>query len=115
MKDYIFIRKKGNVVFKITHAQITHVQAMGDYCKIFTTEKVHVIHVTLGAITSILPSDVFYRCHRSFTINIDKIEMIEEYTAYIEKNDIPIGEQYKRGLLKLLNYVMTTSESKKTE
>lgn len=105
MKDYFFIREKGNIVKKIIYKDISHIEAMGDYCKIFTEIKTHIVHCTLSHITSVFPQNIFYRCHRSFTINIDRVEMIEDYTAFIGKNNIPIGEQYKSRLLSLLNLV----------
>jgi hypothetical protein len=38
-------------------------------------------------------------------VNVDRIDAVEDNCIYIEKHLILIGEQYKAGLLKTINYV----------
>lgn len=102
-KNYIFVRIKMGLLEKINHSDIRYIEANGDYVKIFTTLKMYYIHSTLLAITTLLPSEMFYRCHRSFTVNIDRIDKIEDDCACIESVAVPIGEQYKKELLIKIN------------
>ena len=52
-----------------------------------------------------LPSDKFFRLHRSYLVALDHIEQVEENTLYIGEHPIPIGEQYKKELLKKINLI----------
>lgn len=102
--DYIFIKNK-SALTKIKIADIIYLQALGDYVNIYTLDKRFTIHITLSGIEKKLPVDKFYRVHRSFIAALDQIDSIEETTAYIKKNPIPIGEQYKQTLLRKLNFI----------
>ncbi|MEO6903967.1 MAG: LytTR family DNA-binding domain-containing protein [Bacteroidia bacterium] len=103
--DFIFIRDKG-ILSKLKIENILYIQALGSYVTIHTIEsKVHTIHLTLLAIEGNLPKEKFYRQHRSYLIALDKIDRIEQETAYIGKIPLPIGEQYKKLLLEKLNLV----------
>ncbi|MCW3082787.1 MAG: transcriptional regulator [Bacteroidetes bacterium] len=103
-KEYIFIRSNA-VLTKIVINDISYIQALGDYINIFVNDKRHTVHMTLRGIEEKLPVDKFYRVHRSYLINLDKIDFIEKETAYIDKHPIPIGEQNKQTLLKRLNLI----------
>ncbi len=102
--EYIFVRSNG-VLLKIRISDIKYIQAMGDYVNIFTSEKRHSVHITLKDIEEKLPSDKFYRLHRSYLIALDHIDNIEESSAYTGKHPVPISEQFKKGLLKKLNLI----------
>ena len=103
-KEFVFIRDKG-VLTKLKIENIEYIQALGDYITIYTQEKKHTIHITLGAIEQKLPSDKFYRLHRSYLVALNKVDSVEQETAYINKHPIPIGEQYKKALLEKLNLI----------
>jgi DNA-binding LytR/AlgR family response regulator len=102
-KGYIFVRSN-SVLNRIKLTDILYIQALGDYVNIYTTGgKRYMVHSTLKAMEEKLPESKFYRLHRSYLIAVDHIDIIEEGTAYVEKHAIPIGEQYKKELLKRLN------------
>jgi DNA-binding LytR/AlgR family response regulator len=103
-KEYIFARSN-NILAKIRINEIKYIQAMGDYVNIFTDEKRYTVHITLKGIEEKLPPDKFYRLHRSYITSLNHIDNIEESTAYIGKHPLPIGEQFKKDLLKKLNLI----------
>jgi DNA-binding LytR/AlgR family response regulator len=103
-KEYIFARSN-NVLAKIRIDDIKYIQALGDYVNIFTDDKRYTVHITLKGIEEKLPRDKFYRLHRSYITALNHIDNIEESTAYIGKHPLPIGEQFKKELLKKLNLI----------
>ena len=103
-KDYIFVRSNSQLV-KIKINDILYIQALGDYVNIFTSTTRNTVHITLKGIEEKLPSKKFYRLHRSYLIAIDHIDHVEEGNAFIGKHPIPIGEQFKKELLKKLNLI----------
>lgn len=103
-KNYIFVRSNA-VLTKIKINEITYIQALGDYVNIFTTDKRYTVHITLRGMEEKLPLSKFYRLHRSYLVALDHIVGVEEGTAYVGKHPLPIGEQFKKELLKKLNLI----------
>jgi two-component system LytT family response regulator len=103
-KDYVFVRSN-SVLAKIKINDIIYIQALGDYVNIFTTDKRHTVHITLRGMEENLSAEKFYRLHRSYLIALDHIDKVEEGAAFIGKHPVPIGEQFKKELLKKLNLI----------
>lgn len=112
-KDYIFIKEKPSVFTKIFHKDITHIRSDKDYCKIYTAKQVFHINIRLDKFTQCLPPDVFYRCHRCFIVNVDRIENISSNGIYINLNYIPVSKGSKVKLLGMINYVYSSYENSK--
>ena len=102
--DFIFVRSN-SVLTKIKVNEIDYVQAAGDYVNIYTKSKRYTVHITLRSLQEKLPEGKFYRLHRSYLVSLDQVDVIEEGTAYLDKHPIPIGEQYKKELLRKLNLI----------
>lgn len=105
-KEYIFVRSN-SILTKIKLNDIIYIQALGDYVNIHTSEKDkrYTIHCTLKSMEEKLPDNKFYRLHRSYLVAMDHIDTVEDNTAYVGKNYLPIGEQFKKELLRKLNLV----------
>jgi DNA-binding LytR/AlgR family response regulator len=103
-KNYIFVRSN-SVLTKIKISDIIYIQALGDYVNIFTKDKRYTVHITLKGIEEKLGLGSFYRLHRSYLVSLDHVDGIEEGTAYVGKYPLPIGEQFKKELLKKLNLI----------
>jgi len=101
-KEYFFIREKG-VSSKLLIVDILYIQALGDYVIIHTPHKKYTIRYTLSAIEKELSRSKFMRVHRSYIVALDKIDTIEENTAYIHQNPIPVGDSQRPELMKRLN------------
>jgi two-component system LytT family response regulator len=100
--DYVFVRSN-SALTKIGLNDILYIQALGDYVKIFTANKHNLVHSTLKSMEEKLDPARFFRLHRSYLVSINHIEKIEENEVRIGQHSIPIGEQYKKELLKRLN------------
>jgi two-component system LytT family response regulator len=105
-KNYIFVRSN-SVLTKIQLNDIRYIHALGDYVNVYTGEndKRYTIHCTLKSMEGKLPSSKFYRLHRSYVVALDYIDTIEDNTAYVGKQYLPIGEPFKKELLKKLNLI----------
>jgi DNA-binding LytR/AlgR family response regulator len=101
-KEYFFFREKG-IVFKIKINDILYIQAMGDYINIQLPEKKYTLHNTLTAIEKELPEEKFIRVHRSYIVSIDKIDTVEDGTAYIYQTNIPVSDSHRSSLMNKLN------------
>ncbi len=91
---------------KILVDEITHIEGMKDYVKIFTTTAKRPILTksTLKGIEEKLPERNFLRVHKSFIINVEKVASIRNHQITIGEFEVPVSEANMEELLRLLNY-----------
>ncbi|WP_310555434.1 LytTR family DNA-binding domain-containing protein [Flavobacterium sp.] len=100
--EHIFI-KSNLKKLKIYTAKIKWIEAFGDYVKVITEEDSHLVLSTMKAFESDLSSDKFIRVHKSFIVNIDKIEKFNSKFAEIGLTKIPLSRNKKENLIKALD------------
>tara|TARA_B100000780_G_C21036315_1_gene415626 strand:+ start:239 stop:940 length:702 start_codon:yes stop_codon:yes gene_type:complete len=93
-RRHIFVKIDKKKMKKIYLDEILVIESLRDYLKISTTTNRYIIHQTLSSFTDQLPSDNFIRIHRSFSIAIDKIDVIEGNSIKIEDIMYVIGRTY---------------------
>ncbi|HPD96464.1 MAG: response regulator transcription factor [Bacteroidales bacterium] len=102
----IFV-KKNNTLIRIKYGDILWVEALENYIVINTPNERFTIHLTMKSIENQLPIEKFKRIHRSYIVNISRIESIEDNSVVIRTNEgrkiIPIGKSYRDKLLNELN------------
>jgi len=101
-QGFVFVKDNG-VLKRISIDDILFLEAMGDYVKVHTPQKFHVVHATLKSIEEKLPASKFIRVHRSYIVAINKIDYIQEGTICIGKITIPVADTHKSNLNKRLN------------
>jgi two-component system LytT family response regulator len=100
--DFIFI--KSNLKnFKIFISKIKWIEAFGDYVKLNTEDETHLVLSTMKSFENELPSEKFLRVHKSFIINIDKVDRFNSKFAEIGNTKIPLSRNKKEDLAKALN------------
>ena len=102
--EYFFVKVEYALV-KIILSEITHIEGMKDYVKIFITSAARPVLTksTLKGISEKLPLADFMRVHKSYIVRLDKIESIRGNTISIWKYEIPISESQKTDLLDALD------------
>lgn len=91
--------KSGYQLIKIDLADILYIEGLHKYVKIVTKEKNYTSLIGLTAFENELPNDKFYRCHRSFIVNVQKIQVIDGNQALIHSFHIPISKNNKEELI----------------
>ncbi len=102
--EFFFVNVEYALV-RIPIREITHIEAMKDYVKIFLTNipKPVLTKSSLKGIEEKLPAKGFLRVHKSFIVALDKIESIRNNQIYIGKYEIPVSEANRDELLRYLN------------
>jgi DNA-binding LytR/AlgR family response regulator len=100
--EFIFI--KSNLKnFKIFISKIKWIEAYGDYIKLNTEDETHLVLSTMKSFENELPADKFLRVHKSFIINIEKVDRFNSKFAEIGTTKIPLSRNKKEDLAKALN------------
>ena len=100
-KPYLYIKsnlKKRKVYTK----DIKWVEALGDYVKVVTSNSNIIVLSSLRNFEKKLPINKFLRIHKSYIINLDRIDNLSNKTVEIESNLIPVSRNKKAELEKIL-------------
>ncbi len=102
----IFI-KKNSALVQLKYDDILWVEALENYVIVNSFSEKFTIHFTMKSIESQLPVNQFKRVHRSYIVNVKKINRIEDNSIFIKSNDgikaIPIGKAYKEKFMGDIN------------
>ena len=96
MMNGIFVRTDG-CYQKIDLDSILYVEASGNYCKVFTTDKSWLVLASLGQIGAALPWEDFWRIHRGYLVNTTRITSFDNHHVRLGELQLPIGRSYVRG------------------
>ncbi len=99
--EHIFI-KSNLKKLKIFTAKIKWIEAFGDYVKVVTEEDSNLVLSTMKSFEKDLSQDKFIRVHKSYIINIDKVERFNSRFAEIGITKIPLSRHKKEALVKAL-------------
>ena len=106
--DEIFIKKSSSLI-RLKYDDILWIEALENYVIVSTFDNRYTIHFTMKAIEGKLPNNKFIRVHRSYIINVNKINMIEDNSVIVKVKEgtkvIPIGKSYKDKLMKDINLI----------
>jgi len=100
--EYIFVRDT-NIIRRLKLDDILYAEAMGDYVKLYTPEKLYAIHTKLKTVEGRLPAANFLRIHRSYIVAINKIDSIQDGALYIAGKTLPVTDTYRRVLNERMN------------
>jgi two-component system LytT family response regulator len=102
--EHIFI-KSNLKKLKIFTNKIKWIEAYGDYVKVVTEEDTNLVLSTMKSFEKDLSKDKFIRVHKSYIINIDKVERFNSKFAEIGVNKIPLSRNKKEDLIRALSIV----------
>lgn len=99
-----FFIKKDTKFVRVNYRDILFVEAMDNYVILkITGGEQYVIHSSMKDVEARVPQLTFARVHRSYIVQLEKIQSIEENILVVEGHRIPIGKSYKDTLMERLN------------
>lgn len=102
--DHIYIKSDGKLV-RLNNEDILYIESMGDYVKFVLPERKYVTHNTIKNLEEKVNKQTFMKVHRSFIINITKVENIRENVLFINGQEIPVSKAHKADVIKRINIV----------
>lgn len=100
--DYLFIRQ-GSKLVRVNHSDISYIQAERDFCSVYVENKRLLASLHLKILEDMLPKDKFLRVHRSYIVNLEKIQAVKGNTLELNNAEIPVGANYREQLFKQLH------------
>lgn len=101
---FLFIKSEYKIV-RINLSDIKYIEGMRDYVRIHQMhEKPIMALLNMSKIMEHLPDKRFMRVHRSYIVNLDKIQTIERNRIIFDKDVyIPISDQFKDNFDKFID------------
>jgi len=101
VQDYLFV-KTSLKLEKIRFNDMRFIEGIENYVAIYTSDGKIITHTTLRTILQKLPPERFVQVHKSYLVNIDKIDSIEGNLLGIGKSKIPLSRTYKEAALEII-------------
>ncbi|WP_020571534.1 LytR/AlgR family response regulator transcription factor [Neolewinella persica] len=102
-QDRLFIKVKERLV-RLMFTDILYLEADDYYCKVYTKDKEYLATKTLKKISAQLPAESpFFRCHRSYVVNLNRITEISELYVFLDKHKVPLSRSKRAEILVLVN------------
>ncbi|MCF7568842.1 LytTR family DNA-binding domain-containing protein [Sabulilitoribacter arenilitoris] len=100
-QEHFFI-KEGNNLIKIFIKDVLYIKSAGNYLEFYMADRKVMTIMTLKEVTSKLTSS-FQQIHRSYIVNIDKVDRVSSEGITISDQMIPLSKTYEEEFFKKLN------------
>lgn len=100
-EGFIFVKTEYKLQ-QIKLDTIQYVEGMKDYLRIHTDEEPVMTLMSFSKLQEMLPSDGFFRVHKSYIVPIGRITLIEKGEIHIGDHVIPVSDTYKEGFFAYL-------------
>lgn len=90
---------------KIYVSKIKWIEAYGDYIKVVTDDETHLVLSTMKGFEKELPEGQFIRVHKSFIINLIKVEKFNSKFVEIGTTKIPLSRNKKVEIIKAIESI----------
>ncbi len=99
VNEDVFIKQNYQFV-KFPLREILYLEADNIHTTVVTTTKKYVLRLSLSSVLERLPLDSLIRVHRSFAVNIQKIDSFTEHEITLGTHQIPISRSFKEEFMK---------------
>ncbi|MCK3684829.1 LytTR family DNA-binding domain-containing protein [Maribellus sp. YY47] len=102
--EFLFLKSEYKIR-RINFNDIVYIEGLKDYIKVhlYNQDKPILSLSSMKSIESKLPESKFMRVHRSYIVNLERIETIDRSRIVFGKVYIPVSEQYKDAFQNFLN------------
>ncbi len=103
-EDRIFVKDKFRFE-RVFLNDIQFLEADGNYVKLNTATKGYLLASTLSNLFDKIDLADLIRTHRSFAVNIEKVDAVEGNKLFIGEREIPVGRNHREEVGKYFNFL----------
>jgi two-component system LytT family response regulator len=86
------------------HADILYVEGLGDYLVFYTVKEKIITLERMKHMEEMLPEACFIRVHKSYIVNINRIDYLEKGKIIVGLKHLPVGETYRESVKERLGW-----------
>lgn len=92
-KESMSVTSEGKI-YNINYKQIVYIESDARDIRIVLKDRVLLVHMKISDMEKMLPENRFFRCHRSYIINLGEMENLERYQTTMKNRDVlPVSQQ----------------------
>jgi two-component system, LytTR family, response regulator len=104
---YLFVKDSYDLV-RITLSDLRYVQSEGNYLTFFEKDKKTVTRMTMTDALNTLPSEYFFKVHKSYVVNLNHVQKVERHQLQVDEDTyVPISGNYHSTLMDELKKLWT--------
>ena len=92
--DFLFI-KSDRRFYKLNFEEIKFIEGLKDYVVIHTKTQKLITAMNLKTTHQKLPAQNFLRVSKSYVVNINFIDSIDNHNIFVDESEIPLGEVFR--------------------
>lgn len=100
----LFIRKNHSMI-PLDFNEVFYIEASDNYSVFYTQDDKYIVSQTLKNIEDILSDQGYSRIHKTYLVNLKKIDRIEQSVVFINGMALPIGKVYKKPFMDRLTII----------
>ncbi|MBL7717295.1 MAG: LytTR family transcriptional regulator DNA-binding domain-containing protein [Flavipsychrobacter sp.] len=100
-KDFLFV-KDGTELHKLHFSEILYLESDHVYVSLHTATRRYLVRTSLQNYIEQLDKDLFLRIHRSYVVNLSKIDKVLGSQVQIGSRNLPVSKSYRDALLSRL-------------
>lgn len=101
-KEFIFIKTNKELV-KVAIKDIIYVESLREYVQIITDKQKLITYQSIYKFNEVLPQNIFFRCHRSYIVNVSVIDKVIGNLIFIGKHRVPVSRGQRESFLEFIN------------
>ena len=100
-RKYIFLKSDDGLT-RIDYDEVFFVEGLENYVKIHCDNRMITSLNTMKFIESVFPHEHFLRIHRSYIVNMNKVESIRDGCFILHDRELMVGRSYKKTVQSML-------------
>ena len=96
LRKALYLRNGDQRFERVDTEEILFLKASGAYTEVHTLKKKFVFSENLSHFERVLRISHLVRVHRSWMVNVDKVDVIDEQMLFVGKEKIPVGKTYRK-------------------
>jgi len=101
-RDFIFL-KDGQHFHKVFYDEILYLESENNYTSLYFSSKRKIMtRSSFSEFIETLPAGMFMRVHRSFAVNLLKVDSLEPDDVVVSGLKVPVSKTYRDELMKIL-------------
>ncbi|HEX3008213.1 MAG TPA: LytTR family DNA-binding domain-containing protein [Bacteroidales bacterium] len=101
-KGYFYVKADYKIV-RVNFCDILFVEGMKEYVRIHTENKRIVTYISLQKMTELLPAEHFFRIHKSYIVNLQKIDTIQGNLITIGGQQVSVSKSQHSEFIERIN------------
>ena len=99
--NFLFV-KAGQGFIRVQYSDIYYIEALENYVRIHLKDKTIVSLTSMKNMEEALPAKSFLRIHRSYIVNLEKVDAIRNNVFILGAKNIGSGKNYRKNIAEML-------------